>query len=279
MPSSGFAPPLQFSHAALYLCHSSQTLFVPRRFLFLVDFCFSQIFESGRIAKKHPVSNSQCYSFSQGGVPRLLCTKTRYASIAAITHIRFHMCWQIRFALRATTNLGRAANRASAIACGASHLRLKAALQLLHSPTHNSPTFPSVLRGMGCATASPSGFHRPPRHECGFRRTRTRLPRRLHEWGTGKENNSSPQLLTPDPCVLTPNFSCPFVSGEGPHSCPGGAADPKGRCRRDARASREAAQALAQHGGIVIAKRLPRQPGVRGRAPALPSRHSPKRMR
>ena len=38
------------------------------------------------------------------GVAGLICTKTRYASIAAITHIRFHMCWQIRFALRATTN-------------------------------------------------------------------------------------------------------------------------------------------------------------------------------
>ena len=118
------------------------------------------------------------------GAAGLLCTKTRYASIAAITHIRFHMCWQIRFALRATTNLGRAANRASAIACGAPHLRLKAAFQLLHSPTHNSPTFPSVLRGMERATASPSGFHRPPSHECGLRRTRTRLLRRLHEYST-----------------------------------------------------------------------------------------------
>ena len=70
---------------------------------------------------------------------------------------------------------------------------------LLHSPTHNSPTFPSVLRGMGRATASPSGFRCPPSHECGtplatagaarfargiFRRTRTRLLRRLHEYST-----------------------------------------------------------------------------------------------
>ena len=123
---------------------------------------------------------------------------------------------------------------------------MKAAFQLLHSPTHNSPTFPSVLHGMGCATASPSGFRRPPSHECRLRGTRIRLPRRLHEWGTGKENNSSRQLLTPDPCVLTPNFSCPFVSGvispervaraakrslEGcPHSCPGGAASRQANC-------------------------------------------------
>ena len=34
----------------------------------------------------------------RSGAAGLLCTKTRYASIAAITHIRFHMCWQIRFA-------------------------------------------------------------------------------------------------------------------------------------------------------------------------------------
>ena len=83
-----------------------------------------------------------------------------------------------------TTNLGRAANRASAIACGASHLRLKAAFQLLHSPTHNSPTFPSALRGMDRATASPSGFRRPPSHENRLRGTRTRLLRRLHEYST-----------------------------------------------------------------------------------------------
>ena len=52
-------------------------------------------------------------------------------------------------------------------------------------------------------------------------------------------------------------------------SCPGGAADPKGRCRRDALASRAATQAMTQRGGVMIAKRLPRQPGVRGRALAL----------
>ena len=33
------------------------------------------------------------------GAPRLLCTRTRVASIAAIPHIRFHMCQKIWFAL------------------------------------------------------------------------------------------------------------------------------------------------------------------------------------
>ena len=65
---------------------------------------------------------------------------------------------------------------------------------------------------------------------CANARPRIRLPRRLHEWGTGKENNSALQLLAPDPCVLTPNFSCPFVSGAGPHSCPGGAASRQANC-------------------------------------------------
>ena len=37
------------------------------------------------------------------GVPRLLCAKTRFVSIAAIPHILFNMCRQIGFALRATT--------------------------------------------------------------------------------------------------------------------------------------------------------------------------------
>ena len=50
-------------------------------------------------------------------------------------------------------------------------------------------------------------------------------------------------------------------------SCPGGATNPKGRYQRGAWASRNAAQALTQRGNIVIAKRLPRQPGFRGRAP------------
>ena len=59
------------------------------------------------------------------------------------------------------------------------------------------------------------------------------------------------------------------MSGAGPHSCLGGAAGPKGRCRRDALASRAATQAIAQRGGIIIAKRLPRQPGFRGRAKRL----------
>ena len=39
-------------------------------------------------------------------VPRLLCTKTRFVSIAAIPHILLHMCRQIGFALHATTKRG-----------------------------------------------------------------------------------------------------------------------------------------------------------------------------
>ena len=73
-------------------------------------------------------------------------------------------CW------RATTNLGRATNRAGAIGCGASHLRLKAACELILSPIHKSPTHLSVLRGMRRAAASPAGSRRPPSHECRFKR-------------------------------------------------------------------------------------------------------------
>jgi hypothetical protein len=45
-------------------------------------------------------------------------------------------------------------------------------------------------------------------------------------------NGKRKQFLspTPDPCVLTPNFSCPFVSGVRPDSCPGGAASRQANC-------------------------------------------------
>ena len=43
------------------------------------------------------------------------------------------------FALRATTKSWRAANRAGAISCGASHSRVKSACKPTHSPTCNSP--------------------------------------------------------------------------------------------------------------------------------------------
>ena len=36
-----------------------------------------------------------CANPTAAGAARLLCTKTRYGRIAAITHIRFHMCQQI----------------------------------------------------------------------------------------------------------------------------------------------------------------------------------------
>ena len=70
----------------------------------------------------------------------------------------------------------------------------------------------------GSICASKSGWRAGPcgRFAVRFAHPTRRLCRRLHKWGMGKENNSSLKLLTPDPCVLTPNFSCRFVSGEGP---------------------------------------------------------------
>ena len=67
----------------------------------------------------------------------------------------------------------------------------------------------------GSICASKSGWRAGPcgRFAVRFARPTRRLCRRLHKWGMGKEYNSSLKLLTPDPCVLTPNFSCRFVSG------------------------------------------------------------------
>ena len=81
---------------------------------------------------------------------------------------------------------------------------LKAGPQLPHSQliTHNLSLRPSPCV---YAPSRPSVCVRCPRHECRLRGSRIRLRRRLHKWGTGKENNSSLKLLTPDPCVLTPN--------------------------------------------------------------------------
>ena len=84
----------------------------------------------------------------------LLCTKTRYASIAAITHIRFHMCQQIRFALTRDHESGVAMSRLMATWCcrGRATPRLRRASR----PRHRQPC----------------GFHRPAGHECRLRGTR-----------------------------------------------------------------------------------------------------------
>ena len=74
----------------------------------------------------------------------------------------------------------RAANRASAISCGASHLRLKSATGI-HTLHHTDCSQDCGLRGMCRAASSPAGFRRPPRHECHLRGTRMRLLRRLHQ--------------------------------------------------------------------------------------------------
>ena len=67
------------------------------------------------------------------GVPGLLCAKTRFVSIAAIPHILFHMCRQIGFALRATTNRGCLP---SGFAAGTARRRfdLKVELQAIRLP-------------------------------------------------------------------------------------------------------------------------------------------------
>ena len=74
------------------------------------------------------------------------------------------------FALRATTKSWRTANRAGAISCGASHLRVKSASTLTHSPTHPLLTHQLLyggLRGMVRAAVSTS---------CPRRRAKTRMP-------------------------------------------------------------------------------------------------------
>ena len=90
--------------------------------------------------------NLRLFIMTIAGAPRLLCTRARNVSIIAIPYIRFHMCQQIRFA-RTRDHETRRIRRAAWPREAARNRRcLKAACQLLHSPTHNSPTHPSVLR-------------------------------------------------------------------------------------------------------------------------------------
>ena len=145
----------------------------------------------------HPVNRGN-EVFYLGGAPRFLCARARHISIVAIPHIRFHMCRQLRFALTRDHETGIAMSRP--MATGRCRGRDAPRLRRASRPRHRQPC----------------GFHRSAGHECGLRRTRIRLPRRLHEWGTGKENNSSLQLLTPDPCVLTLTFRVYSCRASGP---------------------------------------------------------------
>ena len=78
----------------------------------------------------------------------------------------------------------RAANRASAISCGASHLRLKSATGI-HTLHHTDCSQDCGLRGMCRAAVSTTCFHRPPRHECGPRpHTNTPASQAARIWGS-----------------------------------------------------------------------------------------------
>ena len=100
------------------------------------------------------------------GVPRLLCTKTRFVSIAAIPHILFHMCRQIGFALRATTKRG---GLPSGFAAGTARRRfdLKVELQAIRLPFDIPAPSTFVKRRRAIPTF---GSRQAPRHEPGFAR-------------------------------------------------------------------------------------------------------------
>ena len=100
------------------------------------------------------------------GVPRLLCTKTRFVSIAAIPHILFHMCRQIGFALRATTKRGGLPSGfAAGMACR--RFDLKVELQAIRLPFDIPAPSTFVKRRRAIPTF---GSRQAPRHEPGFAR-------------------------------------------------------------------------------------------------------------
>ena len=78
----------------------------------------------------------------RAGVPRLLCAKTRFVSIAAIPYILFNMCRQIGFTLHATTKRGCLP---SGFAAGTARHRfdLKVELQAIRLPFDFLPHRPS----------------------------------------------------------------------------------------------------------------------------------------
>ena len=140
------------------------------------------------------------------GVPGLLCAKTRFVSIAAIPHILFHMCWQIGFALRATTKRG---GLPSGFAAGTARRRfdLKVELQAIrgfhltfrrHRPSSNAaaPFQPAVLgKPSDTNRASPdTNIHerRPyPSIPCSYslRSRRVRVPHRRLSCLGGRRNS------------------------------------------------------------------------------------------
>ena len=100
------------------------------------------------------------------GVPRLLCTKTRFVSIAAIPHILFNMCRQIGFALRATTKRGGLPSGfAAGMACR--RFDLKVELQAIRLPFDIPAPSTFVKRRRAIPTF---GSRQAPRHEPGFAR-------------------------------------------------------------------------------------------------------------
>ena len=96
-------------------------------------------------------------------VPRLLCAKTRFVSIAAIPHILFHMCRQIGLALRATTKRG---GLPSGFAAGMARRRfdLKVELQAIRLPFDIPAPSTFVKRRRAIPTF---GSRQAPRHEPG----------------------------------------------------------------------------------------------------------------
>ena len=120
----------------------------------------------------------------RAGVPRLLCAKTRFVSIAAIPHILFHMCRQIGFALRATTKRGGLPSGfAAGMACRRFDLKVGwdiswPSFDILFSDDlrQTSPAIPTF------------GSRQAPRHEPGFAR---------HEYPRTKTMPVNPMFVQP----------------------------------------------------------------------------------
>ena len=113
-----------------------------------------------------------------------LCAKTRFVSIAAIPHILFHMCRQIGFALRATTNRG---GLPSGFAAGTARRRfdLKVELQAIRLPFDIPAPSTFVKRRRAIPTF---GSRQAPRHEPGFAR---------HEYPRTKTIPVNPMFVQP----------------------------------------------------------------------------------
>ena len=186
-----------------------RTVFLCSRYVILYD-------ERHFTIRINPKSTSRDWS----GVPRLLCTKTRYVNIAAISHILFHMCRQIRFALRATTNRGTPDARLTPLETARRHIGLKIGgtiLDISQSPVH------ADLRHV-----SPSRFdlrsRRLRRDTNAACAAHEHAPSGLHEyWATicydcRHMNNGLCDSIRANSCRAS-----------GPRSCPAGMSSPSGR--------------------------------------------------